>query len=185
QELDAVADKVERFPQEIKVDAPEQWVGALAQAYRALGQDERARAYLDKGVAQWKTATAHLMLADFLGAKNLWKEAAEQFRQAWEKDRKAAAPLYLWGWALTRAGQDQEGQRHIKLAQRLPLASGDVRFQLADALAKHDLTAEANREYEIIVRTGPFDSWSTNNARRRLARAALARKDYATVAALD
>jgi len=35
------------------------------------------------------------------------------------------------------------------------------------------------------VRTGQFDSWSTNNARRRVARAALAKKDYATVAALD
>jgi Tfp pilus assembly protein PilF len=184
-DLDALAEKVERFPQENKVDAPEQWLAALADAYRALGQDERARTYLDKAVAQWKTATAHVMLGDFFAAKDLWKEAAEQYRQAWEKDRKAAAPLYLWGWALTQAGQEQEGQQHMKLAQRLPLANEDARFQLANTLVKHHLTAEADREYEVIVRTGQFDTWSTNNARRRLARAALAKKDYATVAALD
>jgi tetratricopeptide (TPR) repeat protein len=184
-ELDALADQVERFPQEIKVETPEQWLMALADAYEALGQEERARTYLDKAVAQWKTPTALVRLGDYLAGKNLWRQAAERYQQAWEKDRKDPASLYLWGWALTRAGQDKEGHQRMELAHLLPLGDEKSRFQLADVLARHDLTAAANREYEVIVRTGQFDSWQTNNARRRLARAALIKKDYGTVAALD
>jgi Flp pilus assembly protein TadD len=185
QELDTLAEKVERFPKDIKVDAPEQWPAAVADAYRIAGQDDRARTFLEKSVAQWKSAAALMNLGDFFAAKNLWKEAAEQYQGAWEKDHKDSAALYLWGRALTRAGQDQEGQRHVKLAQLLPLANEDLRFQLAEVLGKRGLTAAANWQYAVIVRTGQFDSWSTNNARRRLARAALAKKDFATVAALD
>jgi tetratricopeptide (TPR) repeat protein len=150
----------------------------LAATCLAAKKDEQARVYLQKWAETTDSAEAWLALANFLAGKSLWKEAAQEFGRAWEKDRHQAVPLYLRGWALTKLGQEQEGRECMNLAEGLLLGDGEQRYKLAEALREHELNDQARRQLELIVRLGGLQSAEAPNALGRLADDALARKDH-------
>ena len=178
-ELEALAADLDRA-----IPAPDRrelWLTAIADACHAAARDDLSRLYLEKA----GSLAALTRLGDMRAEKKRWKEAAECYRRATEKNPGDASALYLCGWALVQAGQESEGRKRMAVALRLPLGDDQLRFNLAEALYKHGLEKEALEQYELIVRTGQFDSWATNMARRHCARAAAARTDYLAAAALD
>jgi hypothetical protein len=169
----------------------ETWRQAIADAYRTAGSDDLARPELEKAAdAAGASPNALLRLADFLADKKLWREAAARYAQAWGKDQSKPLPLYLQGWCLTQDGRKEEGDKLMRLARWLPLGDDDglyddTRNDLAEAFAKRDMPAAARAEFELLLKTGPLDSWYISNARRQLARDASMRKDYLAAAAYD
>jgi Tfp pilus assembly protein PilF len=186
EELAAFAAEGEKHVFESAADRREKWRSALADAFRAAGSDQDALAYLERE-ANTRSASpqAQIHLADYLAEKKLWDQAAARYGQAWKKDHRQALALYLQGWALERAGRADEGQKAMTMARWLPLADDGGRYALAEGLEKRGLGREAEREFSLLLRTGQPDSWYISNARRRLARAALSRKDYLAAADQD
>ena len=184
--LQAWALEGERFALEFVADRREKWRQVLADAFRMAGSDDMARAQLEKE-ADLRTASsaAEIRLADFLAEKKLWEQAAARYELAWKKDRRHALALYLQGWALRQGGRKDDGQKLMKTARWLPLADDAARYALAEGLEKRGFPSEAESEYSLLVRTGQFDSWYISNARRHLARSALARKEYQAAADQD
>src|SRR5207248_1901089 len=77
---------------------------------------------------------------------------------------EAPAPLFLQGWALVQAGQKQEGEKLMKLARWLPLANGEARYLLTEAMTKRGLNDLALREQELTARVGDMPDWYTGTA---------------------
>jgi tetratricopeptide (TPR) repeat protein len=150
----------------------------LAETCQGVGKDSLAQTYLDLAAELGQAPDALQKLADFLADRGRWRQAAERYGQAWEKDRSRPVPLYLRGLALAKAGQPKEGQDLKDRAHLLALANEEARYDLAEALGKRGLLDEATREREILVRTGAFHSVYVTNVLDDLARRAAARKDF-------
>jgi tetratricopeptide (TPR) repeat protein len=151
-----------------------QWRQALGETCLAYGQQELGHTYLEKANSE----AALTRLGDLLADKKLWLQAADRYAQAWAKDRSKAAPLYLRGWCLSRAGQKDEGKKWMDLAHLIPLANDRVRFNLARAMARHGLNQVSDSERDLLLRTGRLNYVQVSNALRSLAQAAYARGDY-------
>jgi tetratricopeptide (TPR) repeat protein len=154
------------------------WLQRLAETAQTAGRDDPARTYLDKLVEVAKTPDAHLKLGNFLAGKREWRAAAEQYRLAWEQDKARPTPLYLRGWALTKAGQEKEGWPLMELAHWLPLGNEESRYQLAEALMERELFDYAARELQLLIRLGTTETDPLPNALGRLADVAVSRKDF-------
>jgi tetratricopeptide (TPR) repeat protein len=160
----------------------EQWLQALSEAAQAAGDDTLALSYLEKDGAE-TTATLLRRQGDLLAEAKRWKEAAQRYRQAWEKDRLSASLLYLHGWALQQSGSAAEGEKIMERAHWLPLGREEVRSELIQTLADKGLTEAARREREFLARTGSFRSVYVSNVLDDLSDDAVARKDYFQAAA--
>src|SRR5262249_7791384 len=126
--------------------------------------------------------TALQRLGDVLAERGRWVQAAERYGQAWEKDRSRPLPLYLRGWALTKAGHAREGPSLQERAHLLALADDDLRYELAEALSKRGLTEAAYREFDLMARTAEFRSVYMTNVLAELTPDVISRKDYARAA---
>ena len=140
--------------------------------------EDLTRTCLEKAVAAGGSAGSLIRLADFEAEKKQWKQAAEHYGQAWEKDKTQPVPLYLRGWALRQSGREAEGRELTDLAHWLPLGNESLRHGLAEALAKHGLTEAAQAEFELIPRIGRVETWEFNDVMRRRANEALRQHDY-------
>jgi tetratricopeptide (TPR) repeat protein len=160
---------------------PAGWRQALAETAAKAGLNELAYSLLEK--ADGRAALLHL--GDLLAAKKQWDKAAERYQQAWKKvDPRLSwqaydpLPLYLAGDVLIRAGQEPEGKKLIEQAHAVPFADSGARYNFIEALIKRGHKEAARREAELMLRVSAPNSFYSNDAFRRLARAALARKDY-------
>jgi predicted Zn-dependent protease len=159
-----------------QADAFDRRQAALAEAARVAGQDKLAQAFLEKT----STFTGRLRLADFLAEKKDWPKAAEVYGEAAKKNLDDPLPLLLQGRALVEAGKEKEGKALIDQAHDLPLGDFRARHNLAAALVRRGLAAEAQRETDWLLRLAPPRAYELGEAMRRNSRAALARKDYKT-----
>ncbi len=150
---------------------------ALAEACRTLSRDDLEENYLQKWAAAGGGSTAWLRLGDLSAEKKRWKEAAERYKTAWQKDRSAALPLYLHGHALVQAGEEKEGRRWMEVAQVLPLGSDEKRVALAAGLDERGFDTAAAQEWERLRRLTDFAT-DFGIAARSLAEKALYAKDY-------
>jgi hypothetical protein len=158
------------------------WLDALSEICLLTGLEGLAAAYVEKANQLAFTPAALVRLGDHWAGKGSWKQAADCYRQAWERDRKQPLPLYLLGRALAQDGQTDEGKKRMELAHILPLADERVRHQFAAGLAQRGLTKAARRERETILRTAEFESWYLDDALRYIAHEASQKKDYLTAA---
>jgi len=156
----------------------EPWLHCLADTSRVLGRDDLVETYLEKWAAGGGDARPWLRLGDLAANNKRWKDAAERYKRAWEKDRSNALPLYLHGRALVQAGQEKEGRRWIEVAEALPLGSEDKRQVLADGLSERGLDEAAGKEWERLGRVVLLSSAYYGLAARGLADKAVAAKDY-------
>jgi hypothetical protein len=161
---------------------------ALADAAANAGLDNLASSLL-------KQANSHdslLRLGDLLAAKKKWNKAAEYYRQAWTKPIRRDAdeerlqreevhdplPLYLAGDALIHAGRETEGRKRIEQAHWVPFADAGSRYSFLRALVQRGHKEAAWRETELLLRVSEPNTIPWGAAIRRLAVAALMRKDY-------
>jgi predicted Zn-dependent protease len=162
----------------LKVEEREPWLQCAADTCRALGRDDLLEGYLQKWAAAGGDAPAWLALGDLSADRKRWKEAAERYRRAWEKDRSNALPLYLHGRALVQAGQEKEGRRWLEVAQLLPLGSDEKRQALAEGLAERGLDGVAGQEWERLGRLALLTAAYDSTTARALAEKAVADRDY-------
>jgi tetratricopeptide (TPR) repeat protein len=154
----------------------------LATVCLAANRESLALTYLEKAAALPGDAAALRRLADFLADRGRWVQAADRYDQAWERDRSKALPVYLRGWALSRAGRAREGQALMDRAHLLALAEEDVRYELAEALSRHGLREAARREQEVLLRTSEFRSVYRINVLAGLVPEAVRQRDYSRAA---
>lgn len=154
----------------------------LAEVAILAGLDDLACSLLKKA----ECPDALLRLGDQWAAKKQWDKAAEIYQQAWKKElshngresHHNPLPLYLAGDALVRTSQEQQGKKLIEQAHALPFANAEVRFNFINALMERGHKEAARREIDLMLRVSEPNSFYANEALRRLAFAALARKDY-------
>jgi hypothetical protein len=157
------------------------WEQALAEAAISAGLDDLASSLLEKA----NNRESLVRLGDLLAAKKQWDRAAERYQQAWKKELALKAreshdplPLYLAGDALVHGGKEQEGKKLIEQAHALPFADAEMRNNFLRALTERGHKEAARRETELLLRGSEPNTDYSGEAIRRLAVAALARKDY-------
>ncbi len=157
---------------------------AVADVCEAAGDAELAVSSLRKLAHGLSSTDRTIRLGDLLAKTGRWADAADEYRKAWQSHPHDAAAAYLAGMALDRAGSDAEAGKLMHLAVLLPLGNESKRYRLAEAMARHGRNAEADRQREIILRTGRFVSWEVGQCvRSDLYRRAIEKKDYFRAAA--
>jgi len=139
----------------------------------AVGEAALRRKQLDlarrclQPVAESNAAAAS-MLAETWWQSGQWQEAAAACEAIWEQDHEQLASLYLSGEALQRAGREDEGRRGKEQAVSMALDSR-ARMTLGTVLNQHGLSEEAAQQFQLVLRTAPFESWEWQAAAHSLA----------------
>jgi tetratricopeptide (TPR) repeat protein len=157
---------------------------AVAETLSAAGHRNEALEQFEKLAELSGEPQPLRRMGDLLGELDRWKEAAERYGQAWEKDRSRPGPLYLRGRALVRSGEESKGRELMELARMVPLADESRRQELVEILRGLGQEGEAGRELEIIRRTGDPGTAPYDAAIREAARRAEKKKDFKGAAAL-
>jgi tetratricopeptide (TPR) repeat protein len=150
----------------LKKTEKEEELDTLASTCMNLQRDDLARGCLEK-LANEKNQW--MPLAQFLLKKEHWEQAATALEKASSVEKENASAYFLRGWALVKAGKEQEGRRWMELAHWLPLGREEMRYTLAGALTEHGLYDEAAREWDFTCRLGDDDEFYVGIALRRTA----------------
>jgi tetratricopeptide (TPR) repeat protein len=165
---------------------------AVAAAAQRCKQEAVAISCLEKA----KSVRAQVRLGDLLVAKKDWARAAEAYRKGHQIALKGPptpalvaedAPeltLFLHGWALARAGKAAEGNKLMERAHWVPLGGARARYDFSFALSKRGHKADADREYDLLRRTGEptltdLESFYTGEGLLWAGTVALRNNDYA------
>lgn len=119
---------------------------------------------------------------DFLLTQKRPKEAAVQYRKAWDEAPAQPLPLFMHGYALGQAGNKPEGTRLMELAHWISLGDEGARTRFSDDLSRRTFDADSRHEMELIVATSWFRSHYVGNVMLRVARIKARKKEYATAA---
>lgn len=180
-EWEALGESARRFGGEMAVAERGTWQQNVIDALVAGGRMDLASQWVAR--LEESGGPGLLMYAgDFRAKQKDWAAAAHDYQQAWEHDRTRADALFLYGWALTQSGQAKDGARRMAQARELPLGNETGRFELAQAMARHNLKDEAARQYELILTLTEPRSWERNEALRRTAEDLATAGDDATAA---
>jgi len=87
-----------------------------------------------------------------------WKTAATWFKRAMDDRRHHPGARYLYGKALLKLGQKEEGERYVLHGSLLPLASHHARCELLRILMLYGFYEDAMAQWDIAHRTGCFAS---------------------------
>lgn len=143
------------------------WDQIVADTFVANGHDDLALPWMERLENLGPAALIHA--ADWRADRKDWAAAARDYKSAWEHDRTRADALYLRGWALSQNGRQEQGKRLMDQAVELPLGSEAGRYQLAEAMTRHHLKEEAQKQLELILQLSGPRSWERNEALRRTA----------------
>lgn len=152
---------------------------ALSEVALAHKLNDIGREMLLKASGSDPTTSSLITLGDQLVKNEKWEEAAHIYNQAWENDKSAPLPLYLRGWALVKAGREEDGAQWQQLAHWLPMGQEDVRIKYARELAKRGLRDVAEQERRFVLRSGKLGDFNVGEAQRQLGILAASKKDYA------
>jgi tetratricopeptide (TPR) repeat protein len=167
---------------------PGYWTSRTAHALLAARRPDRAEACLKEVLRlrgprdPWGVVDPLMELGAIAAAGGRWADAAEFYRRAWESSTSAKA-AFLCGRALSRAGRADEAAKWDRAARVIPLANPGARWELAAAMQGAGLPDEADRQDEVLWRTGEFKEMRAETWHRG-AEAAAGRRDYAAAARL-
>jgi tetratricopeptide (TPR) repeat protein len=156
-----------------------------AEAMRAAGQDEAAIEYFAKATKAGASFNAWIRYGDLLAGKMRFADATQQYAKAASRHPDQPLALFLQGWALIKAGKEEEGRRYQELAHWMPLGSEQVRFDFAEELERRHFTEAARQERDFVMKTGWYRYWYVSNLISESARQAAARKDFRVAAAFS
>jgi tetratricopeptide (TPR) repeat protein len=149
--LVASAAKVGRTQPPAEAD---RWLQGLGEACQAAGLVAEARGLYEEAARRFDSAAAWQKLGEFRIDQRQFAEAAAAFETAWRKDIKQSLPLWLAGWAKSKAG-DAAGRGMMDLSHLLPLGDEEARAKLAEELRKRTIlvpeAAEAARQERRLV----------------------------------
>jgi len=137
---------------------------AVSELANARGLSQSAAAYLKESLDadltydQESMAKRYRQLGQIYLDHENWSKAADAFASALKANPNDAQLLLLQGHALIKAGKPQEGGKLIDLAVLLPLADSRSRYYLAQTMSQLGMKRQAERQWQLISRTGPLDS---------------------------
>ena len=166
-ELEKLSEQARRYAVDLPFAEREGWGQTAADTFSAAGRDDLASAWIERLEGGSVASLVHA--GDWRADHKQWAAAARDYDRAWEHDRTKADALYLRGWALSQAGQSDEGARLMEQARELPLGSEGGRFELFEAMARHKLSDEARKQLELILQVGAMRAWEHYEALRRSA----------------
>ncbi|HSU68012.1 MAG TPA: hypothetical protein VLJ39_14140, partial [Tepidisphaeraceae bacterium] len=182
-QLEEVSRLARRYAVDLNILEREQWQETVADTLVAADKTDLARQWISR-LEENGSASGLVHAGDFHADRDEWPAAAKDYANAFEHDRTQAAALFLQGWALSRSGHASEGAPLMEQAHQLPLGNETGRFALAEALARHKLTDDLRREFDLIIHATAPRSWERNDAMRRLAQIQYDKGDYAAAADL-
>jgi hypothetical protein len=140
--------------------------------------------FLDEDSSSPTPASYRFCMAygDFLLAQKRPKEAAVQYRKAWDAAPAQPLPLFMHGYAVGQAGNQVEGTRLMGLAHWISLGDEGSRTRFSEDLSRRGFDADSRHEMELIVATSWFRTHYVGNVLLRVARLKARQKDYATAA---
>jgi tetratricopeptide (TPR) repeat protein len=163
--------------------AAAKWMLAICEVYLIAGMEDRAKEYLDAAASSYIAPAAHIRFGDYLAERKKWELAAAHYDRAWAMDRREPLHLYLKGWALAEAGQEQEGKHIMEVAHLLPLGNESARYTFIVELARRRHRAAVRREAELLLRVSVPGSFYAGEGFRQLALEAYQRQDHLKAAA--
>jgi hypothetical protein len=177
-----LSDWISDFMRKTADRAPEErepYYLAIAEACQAAGKPKEMQAALEQA-CEFKQGSAApcLKLGDHFAQDKEWNNAAERYRQAWNRDRRNPLPLYLQGWAQNNDGHEKEGKKAIELSHWMSLGNADQRYRFATELAQRGFRDDAFRERELILRINGPGSLYSGESLRYLGIEALGKKEF-------
>ena len=173
-------------------------VDAVAAAYKAIGDEVKANEFLKFAAEKMPTSKRFIAYGDFLMEGKKYKDAAQAYANAAKSPPPApprmppgvrrfyfgadefhpALATYLSGNALLLAGDSKEGGRLIELAHWLPLGDNALRSKLIELLHKRDWPELAEKEAEMLLKTGRQINARSGNLFFTSGKRAVRRKNY-------
>jgi hypothetical protein len=142
--------------------------GCISDSLFVLGNAPLAKPLLEKLAAQARVKEPLVRLGDLAADQLDWAAAAAYYDKAFARDDTQAAILYLKGAALVRAGKMDEGLAAEDRANFMLLAEDGDRAILAEMLIARGMAADADLQYQNIMRTGEFRSAAMREAAETL-----------------
>jgi tetratricopeptide (TPR) repeat protein len=141
---------------------------ALAIAAEAAGQDDLALTLYKALAASGGSADMFRDYGDLLAGKQRWAEAGEAYRKAAALAPDELISAFLAGEALVKADRADEGRRLMALARLGAPDDGQRRYTFAFDLRRRGLKAEADKQFEVLVRTAELDSYAAAGAGKQI-----------------
>jgi tetratricopeptide (TPR) repeat protein len=166
-ELLSLAKELEQEAEDLGQKEKAALLQALGEVFRSHRKTDQAIVYASKAAELGETDAGYAVLGDLLFREKRWKEAADSYAKASEKNRATAIPVFFRGYALEQGGDPAEGKKLMDLADLMLLANDTARYMLAEAQRKMGLLGHAARQRELILKTGDVQSWHTGDALRK------------------
>jgi tetratricopeptide (TPR) repeat protein len=166
-ELAQLSEQARKYAAELPFAERSAWEQTVADTFTAAGRNELASGWIERLEGGGGPALVHA--GDWRADHKDWAAAARDYDRAWEHDRTKADALFLRGWAISRSGQANEGNRIMEQARQLPLGSEGGRFELFEAMIRHQLKDDARKQLELILQVGALRAWEHYEALRRSA----------------
>lgn len=151
------------FDDDDQIHGSEQRVGRGSRSW-VFGTDERFRLWMDLG--------------DLLMETNDPAEAARRYEQGWRRFPDNPILLYLAGKANLKAGDNEQGEKYIKLSHIIPLGNARMRGRFLEELLGRGEIADAKRERDLALEAGWLSERFLGNVWNQVARASSILKDF-------
>jgi len=128
---------------------------ALAMLFHRHGDGKLAAKYLALIPATGVSVGTLIEEGNLYVEAKQWSEAAKSYKAAWDKDRRSASALYLWGWAETKTGAtgaEAQGRKSMEAALTVSLADGESRREFVRTLVRLHQDDEAARQRQWLLR---------------------------------
>ncbi|HEX4124474.1 MAG TPA: hypothetical protein VHY37_07085, partial [Tepidisphaeraceae bacterium] len=181
-ELGALADEFEKWSASLQSAEQAAVLQSEAVSWAAAGRPDKQLDAFKRAAAVLPLSNNFMILGRCAEKQQDWSDAAEAYGNAAQCNPADATAAFLHGWALTKLGNAQQGRALMDLAHDLPLADELQRTLLYDAAWQRGLTADADRERDILLAAGNYDSSMFFPFLETMTRRSQLQKNYADAA---
>jgi len=177
-QLAALAPEVLQLTQRFPTEERTRWFEALGSTLEAVEELDLARRCFTQSATVTGKSEAWFRLGQFHWDHKDYGPAADAYAQVSAAEETYPTAMYLQGAALLKQNREAEGRKQIQLAELIVLADDAARHRLATNLAERGLNADAQRQRELLLRSGGFSSWELNYALMNLGNEANEKKAH-------
>jgi tetratricopeptide (TPR) repeat protein len=183
-DLDKFGEEIEAWSLSLPTEQQQSVMAAEAAAWKWAGRPRQAMAVLERCADVFPSVATYMALGDFAEEQSDWSKACAAYGNAALYDPAYAPAVFLHGWAMTKLGDVDAGRALMDLAHELPVGDVTMRTALFAAAQKRGLTADADRDRDVLLTTGDYNSQSMVPFLQLAAADSAERKDYASAARL-
>jgi tetratricopeptide (TPR) repeat protein len=183
-DLENLAEAFEAWSLSLPTEQQSAAMVAEAAAWKWAGRPPQAIAVLARCADVFPSVATYMALGDYAEEQLDWPKASAAYANAALYDPAYAPAVFLHGWAMTKLGDSTAGRALMDLAQELPVGDVTMRTALFVAAQKRGLTADADRDRDVLLVTGDFNSQPMVPFLQLAAADSAERKDYSSAARL-